>query len=160
VVYGINDYIKEEVYLPGYNISESLVKECTYKSVKSNPVVSTPTINNTTKLTYTLQLGSSGYEVQKLQKELKMLSYFRTDVTGYFGPVTEHSIFKFQQSQGIVENKESQGAGIFGPKTKKRLNEIISSREYTHKLVAEATSSKNNKILVNKKQNSKIASSE
>ena len=119
VVYGVNNSIKEEIYLPGYDISESIANECSFKQVKSNPVVSQTPSTDTSKLSYTLYVGSSGYEVQKLQKELKMLSYFRTDVTGYFGPVTEHAIFKFQQSQGIVKDKESDGAGVFGPKTKK-----------------------------------------
>ncbi len=131
--------------------------------MESNPVVTTTTApsSDSSKLSYSLQLGNTGYEVQKLQKELKMLSYFRTDATGYFGPITEHAVYKFQQSQGLVNDKESPGAGIFGPKTKDRLNEIISTREYTLKLVAEATDAKQNKILVKKdKNNSKIASSD
>jgi len=152
VVYGINDSIKEEIYLPGYDKSESSANECTYKNVESNPVVSTststPVATDTSKLSYNLQIGSSGYEVQKLQKELTFLSYFRTDVTGYFGPITEHAVFKFQQSQGLVGDKDSAGAGIAGPKTRDRLNEIIATREYTIRLVAEATEAKKDRILV------------
>ena len=165
VVFGINNNIKEEIYLPGYDISESIANDCSSTSNNSTIDVGTfdiaqsTTNSNSSKFGFNLSIGNSGYEVTKLQKELKMLSYFRTDVTGYYGPITEHAVFKFQQSQGLVNNKESQGAGVAGPKTRDRLNEIIASREYTIRLVADATNSKNKKIIVNKKDDSKIASS-
>jgi len=159
IVYGVNSSITEEIYLPGYDKSESIANTCSYKKVETKPVKSVAPSSNSSKLSYTLQLGSAGYEVQKLQKELKILSYFRTDVTGYFGPITEHSVYKFQQSQGLVGDKESPGAGLVGPRTRDRLNEIISTREYTQKLVAEATSAKNKKILVQKDNNNTIIAS-
>lgn len=75
-----------------------------------------------------LMLGDSGETVRLLQEELVKLGFLRIEPTGYFGETTEHALFKFQQSQGLVSTVEDAGAGALGPQTRSLLNSIISSR--------------------------------
>ena len=53
-----------------------------------------------------LVLGESGEAVRQLQEELVKLGYLRLSPTGYFGETTEHALYKFQQSQGLVSSKD------------------------------------------------------
>lgn len=76
-------------------------------------------------------------DVRKLQEELRKLNLFGTDASGFYGEVTKNAVFKFQQNMGLVQSLESQGAGRFGVLTRTRLNEIISQREQTEKLIEE-----------------------
>ncbi len=86
-----------------------------------------------------LQFNDTGDKVISLQKELKNLNYYKGDLNGMYDEVTKHAVFKFQQAQYLVGDANSEGAGIFGPKTRDRLNEIISQRNYSKVLIAEAT---------------------
>ena len=65
----------------------------------------------------TLQNGSKGTEVKKLQQQLKKLGYYNEEITGYFGPVTETSVKLFQKKSGIIAD------GVVGSSTNKRLFE-------------------------------------
>ncbi|MFC1747752.1 peptidoglycan-binding protein [Pseudomonadota bacterium] len=76
-----------------------------------------------------LTLGASGDEVRKLQAELKNINLLGIDPTGYYGEVTSHAVFKFQQVNELAGSKESPGAGIFGPKTRGAFNELLAERE-------------------------------
>ena len=91
----------------------------------------------TTFMHENLSLGSTGPEVTRLQKELQSLNLLRKTPTGTYDEVTEHAIYKFQQSQGIVASKADQGAGTFGPSTRDTLNKIISSKNYYAVKIAE-----------------------
>lgn len=155
VVHGINDQIVEQIVLPGYSPDEAKIADCsnltdivsepTFNPVFETPIKSdqkTEVDSNSDKISAlndTLSKGSSGAKVAALQKELKRLNFFRIAPTGYYGEVTEHAVFKFQQSQGLVGSKSNLGAGIFGIKTRDRLNEIIVARHYTGVTVAKAT---------------------
>ncbi len=148
VVYGKNDAIKEQIVLDGYSISESVPNDCDMSIVapvsppknEAVSVVAEPLeLINSSRLISDLKFGDSGAEVIRLQKELKNLNFFKTSITGYYGEITEHAVFKFQQSQRLVGNKNSLGAGIFGPKTRDSLNRIVIARDYNTRLVAEAT---------------------
>lgn len=75
-----------------------------------------------------LEIGDSGNTVTKLQEELVTLGYLRIEPTGYFGETTEHAVFKFQQSQGLVQTSDDLGAGYVGPATRSALNSIIENR--------------------------------
>lgn len=77
-----------------------------------------------------LGLGDSGDEVTRLQQELTNLHLFNTQITGYYGEVTAHAVFKFQQRKGIVQTKEDEGAGFFGPQTQTALNVIVGQRAF------------------------------
>lgn len=143
VVYGVNDSIAEQVILPGYDPSEANASNCSGEPVvqpQTNTVIEqVEEEEKVSGLTSNLQIGSRGSEVIALQAELKALNYLRIEPTGYYGPVTEHAVFKFQQSQSLAGSKASLGAGVFGPKTRNRMNEILAARHYTGVLVAQAT---------------------
>ncbi|MBI1839113.1 MAG: peptidoglycan-binding protein [Candidatus Colwellbacteria bacterium] len=68
----------------------------------------------------TLRKGIRGDEVKKLQAILKQFSdiYPGGLVNGYFGPLTEVAVKRFQEKYGLEQ------AGIVGPKTREVLNSI------------------------------------
>ena len=61
------------------------------------------------------QYGSRGKEVTAVQQALKERGLFNSDVTGYYGPITEAAVKRFQKQQGISQT------GIAGPATLKAL---------------------------------------
>ena len=48
--------------------------------------------------------------------------------TAYFGPATKMALIKFQLTNGVIENETASGAGILGPRTRARMNELASSQ--------------------------------
>ncbi|MBU1992783.1 MAG: peptidoglycan-binding protein [Patescibacteria group bacterium] len=88
-------------------------------------------------LTFNLAYGDHGPAVYKLQSELKALNFLRAEPTGYFGKLTEHAVYKFQQYKGLVADLSSTGAGVFGPLTRSKVNEVLAARSYTNRLIAE-----------------------
>ncbi len=79
-------------------------------------------------ITSTLDLGASGSQVTELQ------TYLATDtniypaglVTGYFGPLTQAAVQRFQAAQGIVSSgsPSTTGYGRVGPTTMARINAL------------------------------------
>ncbi len=67
------------------------------------------------------QYGSRGKEVRAIQQELKDRGLFHDDVTGYYGPVTQAAVKRFQKQQGISQT------GIAGPATLKALGITVGS---------------------------------
>ncbi len=95
-----------------------------------------------------LQLGDSGQAVLELQTELKKLNLFGIEPTGYYGEVTAHAVFKFQQSRGLIANETTLGAGTAGPSTRQELAAILNSRVDTRRIIAQNT--EKDKFLANK----------
>jgi peptidoglycan hydrolase-like protein with peptidoglycan-binding domain len=77
--------------------------------------------------------------VRKLQEDLKKFNLFGIEPTGYYGTLTEHAVYKFQQKKGIVASKTDSGAGTFGPQTRKAFNDILGYRANTKALIASKT---------------------
>lgn len=81
------------------------------------------------KLTRTLRQGVIGDDVKQLQEFLKQFKdiYPEGLVTGYFGPLTEKAVQKWQEKQGIVGSGDatSTGYGQVGPRTIAKINELI-----------------------------------
>jgi len=71
--------------------------------------------------TETLQVGSTGDEVSSLQLLLKQFPdiYPKGLVTGYYGPITETAVKRFQVKQGI------EADGIVGSETRNILNSMV-----------------------------------
>jgi peptidoglycan hydrolase-like protein with peptidoglycan-binding domain/3D (Asp-Asp-Asp) domain-containing protein len=154
-MYGIDDSVKEEVYLSDYADDEYVPQECDYSNQYASETESTVEYSepvdeqeNLAKkynielaelLSSGLSSGSKGEAVKKLQQELKNMNYYRKDVTGVYDEVTEHAVFKFQQAQGIIVDEKTVGAGVFGPKTRQRLNDLIVSRNDRRVLIAQVT---------------------
>jgi len=78
-----------------------------------------------TELTFSrvLTQGTTGDDVKQLQEFLKTFPdvYPEGLVTGYFGPLTEMAVKKFQEKNGI------ESVGIVGPKTQAKLNELATT---------------------------------
>ncbi len=80
-------------------------------------------------LTQTLDLGDSNSDVTSLQSYLATNAtiYPSGLVTGYFGPLTQAGVQRFQTAQGIVTSgtPESTGYGRVGPTTLARINSLM-----------------------------------
>lgn len=98
------------------------------KSLASNSEVSLASMSVDLMITQSLQEGSSGEEVTKLQQILKDLNLLRIEPSGYFGPLTAHAVFKFQQRVGLITSNTDQTAGFVGPATRNELNKYINNK--------------------------------
>jgi peptidoglycan hydrolase-like protein with peptidoglycan-binding domain len=80
-------------------------------------------------ITVSLDFGDTGSQVTELQTYLATNStiYPSGLVTGYFGPLTQAAVQRFQNAQGIVSsgNPESTGYGRVGPLTMARINALL-----------------------------------
>jgi len=122
--------------------------EDTVNDSNSTPIV---------KVSYTafatdLKPGDNGDEVKRLQEELTNMNLFRTSITGYYGDVTQNAVLKFQQKKGILEDENTLGSGVLGPKTRDSLNQIIGYRANNKALIASKTETfnKNKQVMIAK----------
>ncbi|MBD3328264.1 hypothetical protein GF340_03080 [Candidatus Peregrinibacteria bacterium] len=81
-----------------------------------------------------LYSGMQSDDVTLLQNELTKMNLYKADLNGSYDELTEHAVFKFQQNFNIIGKKSDFGAGVFGPKTRSKMNSIIASRDYTEKM--------------------------
>ncbi len=77
-----------------------------------------PTWHHT--FTTTLRKGSSGPEVEALQKALALEGMFKGQIDGKFGPITKAAVEVFQSRYSLWVD------GVVGPKTNAKLNKIYS----------------------------------
>ena len=86
-------------------------------------------------ITTSLAFGSRGSEVTVLQTYLALDGelYPEKFITGYFGPLTEAAVKRFQCRLRIVcvETATGSGYGRVGPQTRARLNELLSGMTLT-----------------------------
>lgn len=61
-----------------------------------------------------LSIGATGIEVTQLQAYLNAHGYLTVSPTGYFGPLTQSAVARWQATGGVVGLGVS-GSGIFGP---------------------------------------------
>ncbi|OIO33249.1 hypothetical protein AUJ44_00715 [Candidatus Nomurabacteria bacterium CG1_02_47_685] len=78
---------------------------------------------NAQAATRSLSIGLSGSDVTVLQNELIAQKYLAAGKnTGYFGPLTQAAVKKFQCDRGIIcANAIVEGYGIYGPRTRAAL---------------------------------------
>jgi len=57
-------------------------------------------------------VGGRNINASRVQQRLKDLGYFHFRVTGYYGPITEAAVKRFQRDRGLVPD------GVAGPRTK------------------------------------------
>jgi 3D (Asp-Asp-Asp) domain-containing protein len=75
-------------------------------------LVSAPLSGQAAMGDHTLRQGVWDQDVHELQAKLKAMGFFDYPVTtGYYGPVTKQSVWKYQQAKGL------QVDGIAGPQT-------------------------------------------
>lgn len=164
-VYGLDPSVPENLGFADFSTAES-VPTCSNEVVESEPevapepqpepesepVVETvetvetpeaePVEQSTVELSSDhetdLELGDSGEEVVELQEELISLNYLRGNPSGTYDEMTQHAVFKFQQANYLVGDINSLGAGVFGPKTRSKLNTYVASRNETKMAIASA----------------------
>ncbi|MEK7650243.1 MAG: peptidoglycan-binding protein [Patescibacteria group bacterium] len=82
-------------------------------------------------ITNQLDFGSTGSDVTQLQTYLATNAsmYPSGLITGYFGPLTQAAVQRFQEAQGIVSSGSpaSTGYGRVGPTTMARINSLLGS---------------------------------
>ncbi|MEK7643090.1 MAG: fibronectin type III domain-containing protein [Patescibacteria group bacterium] len=82
-------------------------------------------------ITNHLDLGATGSEVTQLQTYLATNAsiYPSGLITGFFGPLTQAGVQRFQAAQGIVSSgtPETTGYGRVGPTTMARINALMGS---------------------------------
>ncbi len=90
-----------------------------------------PVIPETIDLSFKepLEKGAQGDEVKKLQRALQGLGYFSEVPNGVFGPATKNAVMSFQKDYKLIGDENSLGAGILGPKTEKKLSEVLKAKE-------------------------------
>lgn len=93
--------------------------------VQSAPVVSAPVTSASVCFsgTRTIARGSTGSDVQALQEYLRETADYTGDITGYFGPLTEIAVQRWQERNGVVSEgtPETTGFGIVGPRTREEM---------------------------------------
>lgn len=106
-------------------------KEVTTSSVSTSSAApsSSASAPASSSITRTLSVGSSGGDVRALQEFLKKEGdYTYGEVTGYFGPVTQEAVQRFQARTGVVSSGSPQttGYGLVGPSTRRALAQEMS----------------------------------
>jgi alpha-tubulin suppressor-like RCC1 family protein len=83
------------------------------------------TVKEEIKITKELYKGVSGDEVKEVQKFLKQFSEIYPEglVTGYYGPLTEKAVKKFQEQYDIP------ATGLVGPMTRDKIKELSSEEK-------------------------------
>ncbi|PIZ75741.1 hypothetical protein COY05_03320 [Candidatus Peregrinibacteria bacterium CG_4_10_14_0_2_um_filter_38_24] len=72
-----------------------------------------------------LSLGAKGNDVRKLQEFLKKTGFFKSVVvTDYYGEITKEAVAQFQIVHKIISDKSDKAAGVVGPSTLKKINEL------------------------------------
>jgi len=77
------------------------------------------------KIKFNLSEGDEGLDVYNLQIALRDLNFLRVDPSGYFGPLTQHAVMKFQMKVNLIETEDDVVAGKVGPQTRKALNSFL-----------------------------------
>jgi peptidoglycan hydrolase-like protein with peptidoglycan-binding domain len=106
------------------NNDEEVVEEETYKKLPEQASARAHRVQGCLQISRVLRQGASGEEVEELQQFLKDSGYFSHDeITGYFGPLTEEAVKRFQAKQGLVAGgtPETTGYGQIGPKTRAQI---------------------------------------
>lgn len=98
--------------------------------------VTTHAEESTPYFTKTLKIRTMNGEVRGLQEFLKQFRdiYPEGLVTGYFGLLTENAVKRFQAQEGI------ETIGIIGPKTRAKLNKLITDRTAGSAVTVESVS--------------------
>jgi len=87
-----------------------------------------PPVSSGASLKKPLSVGSKGADVTTLQNFLKSQGtdvYPGGNTTGYFGKATESALGRFQLKYGLVKSAKDNGYGYLGPKTRAKINELL-----------------------------------
>lgn len=68
---------------------------------------------------------SDSVGIKELQEALIMFGYYHGAIDGVYDEKTREAVLTFQLAEGVVSSKTDGGAGVFGPKTRATLKEIL-----------------------------------
>ncbi len=105
------------------NFIDSLIEKSTGTTEKISVSSSWPSA----VFNYYLKNGAASNDVRRLQILLatKPDIYPEGRVTGFFGPLTEKAVQRFQLKYAVVSSKFDHGFGAVGPKTRAKLKEVF-----------------------------------
>lgn len=83
-----------------------------------------------------LAFGDSGREVRKMQRFLRQKDFYEPRISGKFDAQTKEAVVNFQLSNGVVAGKSSGGAGLWGPKTRKKAEEMKKLQKKDEKIAS------------------------
>ncbi|MDD3144657.1 MAG: M23 family metallopeptidase [Candidatus Gracilibacteria bacterium] len=95
----------------------------------------------------TVYVGYSTSDIKEVQEIYKSLGYYNGAISGDYNDVLE-SIINYQIAKGVIENRNSNGAGRFGPSTRAQ-----TKKDYT---ALNGTSTTNNSGYVTVNENSNV----
>jgi len=112
------------------NLLNALIQQLAYLQAQLTAQQGTPTPTPTPgagyKFTHGLAFGDTGEDVRQLQIFLKAQGtsiYPEGLITGYFGPLTQKAVERFQVKYGIA-GPGDPGYGYVGPKTRAKINAL------------------------------------
>jgi len=100
----------------------------------TTPTTSTPPTTHYQPLTRALTLGSRGDDVTTLQQMLAQdPTIYQGEITGYYGPLTQAAVERFQIQHAIVSSgsPSTTGYGAVGPSTRAQLNTLYAGTTTT-----------------------------
>jgi len=108
------------------NVVASVSPSATVQQSSSSQSVSSSSISPTGAISKRLQKGMKDNQISTLQQWLSQDKdiYPEGTVSGFYGPLTEKAVQKFQEKYGIAGPGEA-GYGVVGPKTRAKLSEIF-----------------------------------
>jgi hypothetical protein len=95
------------------------VAATTVTSVPATVVPTSSVIASQASFARRLAVGSTGDDVKNLQARLLSEGFFKGEVTGYFGPITQVAVKAYQAKYGIDQ------LGFVGPATRAQLNKLF-----------------------------------
>lgn len=72
-----------------------------------------------------IEKGASGVTVVELQKKLAELGFYKNAITGNYDDNTSQAMLEFQLQNKVIGNRETSGAGTYGPRTQDVLAKVV-----------------------------------
>lgn len=104
-------------------LPESVEARLRNKTVQNPEVFSKPVVQSDT-------VG-----IKELQEALIMFGYYHGAIDGNYDDKMRTAVLTFQLAEGVINSKADGGAGVFGPKTRATLKQIL--EEYNSELTRE-----------------------
>ncbi len=78
--------------------------------------------------------GVENEDVKKLQEVLAKMSFYDGEMNGKYDEFVAEAVFNFQKKYFILQSWDEYGAGVFGPKTRKEMENVLFHYETQEKI--------------------------
>ncbi|MCT4592523.1 MAG: peptidoglycan-binding protein [Candidatus Gracilibacteria bacterium] len=106
--------------------TRSTLENYTKKNINKKPLPKTP---KNSFIKEGLEIGTKDKNVKRLQIVLSELGYYQGDLGGKYDKTTEQAVLDFQLQNKVINSKDSNGAGRYGPKTSSTLNHVLNQKK-------------------------------